>query len=156
MSNLHHSARFRKSLSLTPIVFALFSLLCGIAPLIHAAQSPPARKPALIRDTDTAEGKDEAPVNKPKEYSPELSEKSLKIGDYYFKRKNYVAAIQRYMDAIEYQPNHTEAYESLARAYEKNGDLDKAARVYRDFIQRNPESPKVAEFRTRLAKLEKK
>jgi tetratricopeptide (TPR) repeat protein len=122
-----------------------------------AAQSaPPARKPALIRDTDTAEGKEEADTNQPKEYDPLLSEKNLKIGDFYYKKKNYVAAIERYKDAIGYQPNHVEAYEALGRAYEKNGDPTKAAEVYRDFIQKNPDSPKIAEFRLKIAKLEKK
>jgi len=121
------------------------------------AQSPPqSRKPALIRDTDTADGKDEPDVNQPKELNPLLSEKSLKIGDFYYKKKNYVAAIQRYKEAIEYQPDHAEAYEALSRAYEKNGDQSKALDVYKDFIQKNPDSPKVAEFRAKLAKLEKK
>ena len=145
------------SLSRPIAVVLLFMLFISAAATPGtAAQAPPSRKPALIRDTDTAEGKEEAVVSKPKEYSRELSAKNLKIGDYYFKRKNYVAAIQRYQDAIEYQPDHMEAYESLARAYEKNGDLAKAAHVYKDFIQKNPDSPKAAEIRIRLAKLEKK
>jgi len=121
-----------------------------------AAQAPPSRRPALIRDTDKADGKEEADTTQPKGLNPLLAEKDLKIGDYYFKRKNYVAAIQRYSEAIEYQPNRTDAYEALARAYEKNGDRSKAVDVYRNFIQKNPDSPKVAEFRTKLAKLEKK
>jgi tetratricopeptide (TPR) repeat protein len=123
---------------------------------VAAQQSPPPRKPALIRDTDKAEGKEEADTSQPKEFNPLLAAKNLKVGDFYFKKKNYIAAIQRYMEAIEYQPNFTEAYEALGRAYEKNGDLTKAINIYRDFIQKNPDSPKIAEFRTKLTKLEKK
>ena len=75
-----------------------------------AAQSPPhTRKPALIRDTEKAEEKDEADADQPKELNPLLSEQNLKIGDFYYKKKNYVAAIQRYKDSIEYQPDNTEA-----------------------------------------------
>jgi tetratricopeptide (TPR) repeat protein len=141
--------------SLTMLI-CLF-LTCAVPPGQVTAQSPPqSRKPALIRDTDKAEGKDEADANQPKEFNPLLSEKNLKIGDFYFKRKNYIAAIQRYKDAVDYQPNHTEAYQALGRAYEKNGDPTKAADVYRDFIQKNPDSPKIAEFRSKIAKLEKK
>jgi len=121
-----------------------------------AQQSPPSRRPALIRDTDKAEGKEEADANQPKEFNPLLAAKNLKVGDFYFKKKNYIAAIQRYAEAIEYQPNLTEAYEALGRAYEKNGDPAKAVNTYKDFIQKNPDSPKVAEFRVKLAKLEKK
>ena len=120
-----------------------------------AAQSPPSKKPALIRDTGKADETDEPVVDKPKELNPALAEKNLKIGDFYYKRKNYVAAIARYLDATEYQPNLVEAFEALARAYEKNGDLSKAIEVYKRFIQKNPDSPKIAEFREKLARLEK-
>ena len=123
---------------------------------VAAQQSPPPRKPALIRDTEKADEKEEADVSHPKEFNPLLAAQNLKIGDFYFKKKNYIAAIQRYMEAIEYQPNLTGAYEALGRAYEKNGDLAKAISSYKDFIQRNPDSPKIAEFRTKLSKLEKK
>ncbi len=113
------------------------------------------KEPALIRDTDKAEGRDEPVADKPKEHDPILSEKSIKIGDYYFKRKNYVAAIQRYLEAIEYEPESTAAYEALGRAYEKNDQNPKALEVYRDFLRKNPDSPKASEFRMKIAKLEK-
>jgi tetratricopeptide (TPR) repeat protein len=110
----------------------------------------------LIRDTATAEGKDEEEAAKEKPYDPLMAEKSAKIGDFYFKKKNYAAAIQRYLEAISYQPNLIRAYEGLARAYEKNGKTDKAAEVYRDFLRKYPDSKKYAEFSARLEKLEKK
>jgi tetratricopeptide (TPR) repeat protein len=65
-------------------------------------QTPPNR-PALIRDTDKAEGKEEE-ATKEKTYNPMEAEKSVKIGDFYFKKKNYNAAIQRYMEALDYHP----------------------------------------------------
>jgi tetratricopeptide (TPR) repeat protein len=123
--------------------------------LIASPQSR-GQKPGLIRDTDTAEGKDEPAVEAEKAYDPLMAEKIVKIGDFYLKRKNYAAAIQRYLEALQYQPNRTEAFAALGRAYEKQGDTAKAAEVYRDFINKNPDSPKTPEFRARLAKLEKK
>lgn len=114
------------------------------------------RKPALIRDTDAAEGKEEADVPKDKEYNPLLAAQAVKIGDFYFKRKNFDAAIERYIEALQYQPNLVDAYEALGRTYEKKGETLKAQEVYRDFIRKNPDSPKLAEFRTKLARLEKK
>ncbi len=118
------------------------------------AQARP-RKPALIRDTDTAEGKEEADVPKEKEYNPVLAEKAVQIGDYYFKRKNFDAAIERYLEALQYQPERVDAYEALGRTFEKKGETLKAQEVYRDFIKKNPNSPKLAEFKSKLAKLEK-
>ena len=114
------------------------------------------RRPALIRDTDAAEGKEEPDVEQEKVYNPMMAEKTLKIGDFYYKRKNYTAAIQRYLEALQYQPNRVETYEALGRTYEKTGEISKAVTLYRDFITKNPDSPKTPEFRLKLAKLEKK
>jgi tetratricopeptide (TPR) repeat protein len=127
--------------------------LCCSPPLDAQIRS---QRPGLIRDTDTAEGKDESVPDKPKEYNPLLAQNNVKIGNFYLKRKNFAAAIQRFLEAIEYQPNLIEAYEALTSAYEKNGEISKAANICRDFISRNPESPKVVEFKSKLAKLEKK
>jgi tetratricopeptide (TPR) repeat protein len=127
--------------------------LCLSTPL--GSQTPSSR-PGLIRDTEVAEGKEELELKKPKEYNPLLAQNNLNIGNFYLKKKNYVAAIQRFLEAIEYQPNLTAAHDALARAYERNGEIVKAANVYRDFIRQYPESPKVAEFKSKLTKLEKK
>ncbi len=120
------------------------------------SQEPPRKPPVLIRDTAVAEGKAEAEEAVKKEYNPMLAEENLKIGNFYFKRKNYVAAIARYQDALEYQPNLLAAHDALGRAYEKNGDNQKALAVYQSFLKNYPESPKADEFRSRCTKLEKK
>ncbi len=137
----------------------IFGWLIPVVFLTAVMALPQSRsqKPGLIRDTDAAEGKDEPEaVEPPKEYDPTMAKKIVKIGDFYLKRKNYAAAIQRYLEALQYQPNRTEAFEALGRAYEKQGDTAKAAEIYRDFINKNPDSPKTPEFRAKLAKLEKK
>ncbi len=135
-------------------VLLALSALLSLEPAVFPQSNP--KKPALIRDTDTAEGKEAAEPAKPKEYSPMEAERSLQVGNYYYKGKNYDAAIMRYLEALEYQPDFVKAFDALARAYEKNKQYDKAAAVCRDFIRKNPDSPKVADFRSRLAKLESK
>lgn len=120
------------------------------------AQSHDSQKPALIRDTDVAEGKDNTETAKPKKPDPLLFEQNINIGNFYFKKKNYDGAIQRYLDAIEYQPDSAKAHEALARAYEKNGEKDNAIETYRKFIEKYPDSPQCAMFRKRIEKLEKK
>ena len=127
---------------------------CCVADETGHAQTRPSR-PALIRDTETAEGKDEEEASKEKPFNPLLAEKSVKIGDFYFKKKNYAAAIQRYLEAISFQPNLITAYEGLARSYEKDGKREKAIEVYRDFMKKYPESKKSSEFSRRAATLEK-
>jgi tetratricopeptide (TPR) repeat protein len=102
-----------------------------------------------------AEGKTDAETAAKKNYSPMLAEENLKIGDSYFKKGNYDAAISRYRDAIEYQPNLVQAYDRLGRAYEKKGDKAKALAVYKDFLNKYPDSPKAADFKSRSGRLEK-
>jgi len=113
------------------------------------------QRPGLIRDTDAAEGKEEAAVEKEKIYDPTTAEKIVKIGNFYFKRKNYPAAAERYLEAMQYQPERVEAHEALGRAYEKNGEIAKALDVYRNFIRQYPDSPRIPAFRSKVAKLEK-
>ena len=132
----------------------LFLSVC-VLPIL--AQSQDVRKPpVLIRDTDTAEGMENQEEPGPREPNPMLAEENLEIGDFYYKRKNYKAAIQRYIEALEYQPNLIKAFEALAKAYEKNDEFDKAINTYRDFLDKYPDSPKASDFRDRLSELEKK
>jgi tetratricopeptide (TPR) repeat protein len=139
---------FTKLLILSFLLVALSLPVC--------AQSNNARKPELIRDTDVAEGKDVPEAPKAKEQDPVLSKQSINIGNFYLKKKNYAAAIERYLEAAEYQTNSIRAYEALARAYEKNGDITKAISTYKSFIEKNPDSSRASEFLIRIAKLEKK
>jgi tetratricopeptide (TPR) repeat protein len=136
-------------------VFSAFFLLSWTA-AAACAQNSGTGRPELIRDTAAAEGTESTEAEPTKEFNPLLAEQNINIGNFYLKRKNYAAAIQRFRDALEYQPDSVRACEALARAYEKNGDLSKAAETYRNFIEKNPDSPKSAEFRNKLEKLEKK
>jgi len=134
--------------------FAAGALLSTV--LSAGAQSGPGKRPELIRDTDAAEGKadvSDAPAKK--DPNPVLAERNISIGNFYYKKKNYQAAIQRYLEAIEYQPDSYQAYDALTRAYEKTGEIEKAERAYKEFIGKNPDSPKSPEFRIRLAKIGK-
>jgi tetratricopeptide (TPR) repeat protein len=142
--------RLMKTIIGCPVLSMLAFAAAGIA-----QQTPPKKPPALVRDTGVAEGKTDAETAVKKEYSPLLADKSLKVGDFYFKKGNYDAAIPRYQDAIEYQPNLVQAYDSLGRAYEKKGDKAKALAVYQDFLKKYPNSSKASDFKSRSARLEK-
>ncbi len=134
-------------------IFTIGVAFLGVA-IWGLSQSRPSR-PALIRDTATAEGRDEPNASKEKPYNPMEAQKSVKVGDFYFKKRNYGAAIQRYLEALQYQPNLVKAHEALGRAYEKKGEINKALEVYKQFLERNPNSPKAPDFRSRITELEK-
>lgn len=141
--------RFERLLSCAVLV------LPAVAGAAFPQQTPPKKPPALIRDTGVAEGKTDAETVIKKEYNPLQAEKNLKIGNTYFKKGNYEAAISRYQDAIEYQPSLFAAYDALGRAYEKKGERAKALEVYRDFLGKYPDFSKASEFKSRIARLEK-
>jgi tetratricopeptide (TPR) repeat protein len=136
------------------LILTLTAAILLLPPAISAQTG--SRKPALIRDTDTAEGKETIEPVKPKEYNPMEAEKNLQIGNFYFKGRNYDAAIMRYLEALEYQPDFVKAFDALARAYEKSKQYDKAAAVCRDFLRKHPGSSKAADFKSMLGRLEKK
>jgi tetratricopeptide (TPR) repeat protein len=139
-----------------PILIICIVLLLESLALPISAQSNTSRKPELIRDTDVADGKDASEAPKAKEQDPVQAKHCINIGNFYLKQKNYAAAIDRYLEALEYQPNSIRAYEALARAYEKNGEITKAKNTYKTFLDKNPDSPSSSDFRIKLAKLEKK
>ncbi len=112
-------------------------------------------RPVIIRDTDISEGVVDEEQPEPKERNPDLAKENIEIGDFYFKKKNYDAAISRYLTAIEYQADSVRAYDSLAKAYEKGGKLPEAMRAIKKFLEINPDSPECDDFRKKLEKLEK-
>jgi tetratricopeptide (TPR) repeat protein len=132
---------------------SLLLLFCTLAAFANA-QAP--REPRLIRDTDISEGKEETEKPAIKEPNPKKAEQYITIGNYYLKKQNYVAAIQRFAEAIEYKKDSFQAYTGLIRAYEKNGEILKAINACKSFLEKNPDSPKASEFRTTLARLEKR
>ena len=140
----------KRTIKLTACLFYLISFLS--LPQFVWSQ---AGEPKLIRDTDIAEGKDSAEASAPKGPNPILALQNVNIGNYYLKQKNYAAAIQRFTEAIEYQADLPKAYEGLAMAYERNGQIHKSVETYKGFLEKNPDSPKVPQFRSRLAKLER-
>ena len=133
----------------------ILPLCLGFLILPAIAGASQSRRPELIREEDEAKaaGEMEPAVKEP---DPIQSDKNLKVGDFYYKKKNYAAAIGRYLEEIEFQPDSARAYDALARAYEKNDEHEKAAAAYKEFLEKYPSSPRSKEFRDKLARLEKK
>jgi len=138
------------------ILLLIFPLLLFFAVFPSIAQPQVSRRPALIRDTDIAEGKEDAEEKKVIEPNPALAKQNLEIGNLYLKKKNYSAAIQRYLDALEYQQNSILVHEALAKAYEKNGEISKAIRTLKTLIEKNPDLSKSPKIRNKIIQLEKK
>ncbi len=92
-------------------------------------------------------------VNEFHVYDPHKAEKDIEVGDFYFKRKNYTAAINRYRSALNWKPNDAIATFRLAVALEKTGQLEDARRNYEGYLKILANGPFAAEAKNALQRL---
>jgi tetratricopeptide (TPR) repeat protein len=98
----------------------------------------PRSSDALIDEEVPAGGGDVAEVHP---WDPHKAAKNVEVGDYYFKRKNYVAAESRYREALMYKENDAMATFRLAVCLEKLERPDEAREVYENYLKILPHGP---------------
>ena len=86
-------------------------------------------------------------------WDPHKAAKSVEVGDYYFKRKNYRAAEDRYREALRYKDNDAIATIRLAVCLEKLGILDDARAEYESYLRILPHGPRAAEAQKAIDRL---
>ena len=88
-------------------------------------------------------------------WDPHRAAKDVEVGDFYLKRKNYLAAESRYRDALLYKPNDAIATFRLAETLEKKGALDEARTNYESYLKILPEGPLAPDAHKALERLQK-
>src|SRR5579864_9802134 len=68
-------------------------------------------------------------------WNPHKAAKDIEVGDFYFKRKNYRAAEDRYREALFYKDNDALATFRLAVCLEKMDQSDDARREYESYLR---------------------
>lgn len=86
-------------------------------------------------------------------WDPHKAAKDVEVGDFYFKRKNYHAAEDRYREALLYKPNDAVATYRLAVCLEKLDRPDDARAEYERYLQILPSGPESAEARKAIERL---
>jgi Flp pilus assembly protein TadD len=86
-------------------------------------------------------------------WDPHKAAKSIEVGDYYFKRKNYRAAEDRYREALRYKDNDAVATIRLAVCLEKLGIFDDALAEYESYLKILPHGPQVMEAQKAIERL---
>lgn len=89
-------------------------------------------------------------------FDPLGAEKDLEVGNFYFKRGNYDAAIERYQDATVKHVGYAKPFLLLGEAYDKKDDPVNALKAYKQFVHLYPESPDRKRVDARIAELQKK
>jgi len=110
-----------------------------------AKQKPP--KPSTDNATQNA-------ADQPK-WDPLRAEKDLEIGQYYMKRGDYDAAIDRFTDAIDAKPGYAIPFKFLGEAQEKKGVKKKAIKSYQRYLDLVPRADDAEKIRKKIEKLER-
>jgi len=102
---------------------------------------------------DEVGGDTSADVQEFHPYDPHRAAKDLEVGDFYFKKKNYRAALDRYREALFYKPNDALSNFRMAQAFEKLNQPDEAAEHYQEYLKILPNGPLSDEAKKALGKL---
>ncbi len=87
------------------------------------------------------------------QWNPMKALKDVEVGDYYFKRKNYRAALDRYQEALFYKENDAEATYRLAVCQEKVSDKPGALDHYTAYLKILPHGPYAEEAKASIDRL---
>lgn len=86
-------------------------------------------------------------------WDPHKAAKDIEVGDYYFKRKNYRAAQDRYREALLYKDNDAIATFRLAVCLEKMDLPGDARKEYESYLQILPHGPQAEQARKSIERL---
>jgi tetratricopeptide (TPR) repeat protein len=86
-------------------------------------------------------------------WDPHKAAKDVEVGDYYFKRKNYKAAIERYKHALIYKQDDAIATYRLAVSLDKTGNSTDAVTYYRGYLKILPHGPYASDAEKAVTRL---
>ena len=86
-------------------------------------------------------------------WNPHKAAKDVEVGDFYFKRKNYRAAEDRYREALFYKDNDAIATFRLAVCLEKLERPDDARAEYESYLKILPHGPQAEEAQKAIGRL---
>ena len=113
-----------------------------------------AQKTPQPREQEPPE-EDESLVPKVYSFNPLQAVREVKIGNYYFKKGNFRAAAQRFLEATRWDGTLAEAFLRLGEAREKQRDRKAAAEAYAKYLEIAPDAKDAADVKKRLDKVRK-
>jgi tetratricopeptide (TPR) repeat protein len=89
-------------------------------------------------------------------FDPLHAGRSMDIGTFYLKKGSYDAAIERFVEASNYQPTLAMPWKLLGEAYEKKREYSKAVESYNKYLQILPHAADAAKIKKLISDLEEK
>jgi len=96
---------------------------------------------------------DEGSSSEEHPWDPHRAAKDIEVGDFYFKRKNYRAAEDRYREALYYKDNDALATYHLAICLEKMDRPDEALAQYESYLKILPHGPEAENAKKAIERL---
>lgn len=90
----------------------------------------------------------------PKKYvlNPMESDRNIKVGDFYWHKNDFRAALNRYREATRYNPSSPEAFFKVGEAEQKLKHKDEAKLAYQKVIQLAPDTKLAEEAKKKIGK----
>jgi tetratricopeptide (TPR) repeat protein len=132
-------------------------LLAIVAAVVLSAQDSKAGQKPKPADQSKPEQEQAPPEEdeslKPREYAfnPLEAQHDLQIGNYYFKKGSYKAALARFREATRWNPGFAEAYLRVAESEEKLKDQKAALEAYAKYLELAPDAKDAESIKKKLA-----
>ena len=128
----------------------------GPAPAPESAAPPPI-DPTVPPPPPSEDSATDAPaVPSGPVFDPLHADRSLNIGKFYLNKGSYDAAIDRFVEASNYQPTLAAPWKFLGDAYEKKHEYAKAIESYNKYLQILPHAAEAAKIKKQISDLEEK
>lgn len=150
------------------IFFAYFLLTIGLFPLPgpmawaqdpqqESSSKPPEAPGAAPAKTAGKQKKDTATQSAPDQptWDPLRAEKDIEVGQYYMKKGDLDAAIDRFQDATMAKPGYAIPFRYLGEAQEKKGLKKQAIMSYQRYLDLYPHAEDAAKVKKKIEKLYK-
>ena len=140
------------------LAMAIIYLLCPTRKLLaqqppeesssKPAPAPPPKPPAKPNKDSPTQSAPDQPT-----WDPLRAEKDLEVGQYYMRRGDYDAAIDRFSDAIEAKPGYAVPFKFLGEAQEKKKLRKQAIKSYTRYLELFPSAEDGDKIRKKIDKL---
>jgi tetratricopeptide (TPR) repeat protein len=143
-----------RTIPLTAAVLAAFLAMS----MPGGAQDAQDKKPQAAAKKNAAAPKQKGDANSDGStdqpiWDPQRAEKDIEVGQYYMKRGDVDAAIDRFEDAIVAKPGYALPYRYLGDAQEKRGLKRQAIKSYTKYLDLYPRAEDAGKIHKRIEKL---
>ena len=133
----------------------LTACLSALTAFAQTEQNPPpgqAPPPIQVPDESNLPEEDESLAPEKFVLNPLESERNIRIGDYYWHKSKYQAALKRYEWATKYNPSSPEAFYKVGEAEVKLKNKDAAKLAFQKVVTLAPDSKLGHEAKKKIGK----